>query len=102
MKVKNDSHNEFNKLEHDYTTYGIGGNIYYDNYELAYHTYTDIIMLRIFAENEMIKLENSGTQFINKLWDKIGIGAGKNRKEIIEECKGTILYLESMYGVLGG
>jgi len=44
-----------------------------------------IVMLitGIFAEEEMILLEESGSKGLNALWDKVGIGAGKNRKEII-------------------
>ena len=70
--------------------------IYYSNSSEAYDTYVDIISFRIFAENEMIKLESSGSKWLNKLWDTIGIGAGSNRQEIIEDCKNMINILSGM------
>ena len=50
----------------------------------------------ISLENEMIKLESSGSKWLNKLWDTIGIGAGSNRQEIIADCKNMINILSGM------
>ncbi len=44
----------------------------------------------------MIKLESSGSKWLNKLWDTIGIGAGSNRQEIIADCKNMINILSGM------
>lgn len=88
--------NELNKSDYGYSLYQGGIRSYYENSTEAYGEYIDIIALRIFAENEMIALEKSGSKWLNKLWDTIGIGAGSNRKEIIADCKNMIKTLNSM------
>lgn len=88
--------NELNKADYGYSLYQGGIRSYYENSTEAYGKYIDIIALRIFAENEMIALEKSGSKWLNKLWDTVGIGAGSNRKEIIADCKNMIKALNSM------
>lgn len=87
---------DFNKLDYDYITYGNGARAYYSNSTQAYEAYTDMIFLRIFAENEMIRLEKSGSKWLNKLWDMVGVGAGSNRYEIIDDCNRMINLLIAM------
>ncbi len=87
---------ELNKADYGYSLYQGGIRTYYENSTEAYGKYVDIIALRIFAENEMIALEKSGSKWLNKLWDTVGIGAGSNRKEIIADCKNMIKTLNSM------
>lgn len=88
--------NELNKSDYGYSLYQGGIRSYYENSIEAYGKYIDIIALRIFAENEMITLEKSGSKWLNKLWDTVGIGAGSNRKEIIVDCKNMIKTLNGM------
>lgn len=88
--------NELNKSDYGYSLYQGGIRSYYENSTEAYGKYIDIIALRIFAENEMIALEKSGSKWLNKLWDTVGIGAGSNRKEIIADCKNMIKTLNGM------
>lgn len=87
---------ELNKSDYGYSLYQGGIRSYYENSTEAYGKYIDIIALRIFAENEMIALEKSGSKWLNKLWDTVGIGAGSNRKEIIADCKNMIKTLNGM------
>lgn len=87
---------ELNKSDYGYSLYQGGIRSYYENSPEVYGNYIDIIALRIFAENEMIALEKSGSKWLNKLWDTVGIGAGSNRKEIIADCKNMIKTLNGM------
>ena len=87
---------ELNKADYGYSLYQGGIRSYYENSTEAYGKYIDIIALRIFAENEMIALEKSGSKWLNKLWDTVGIGAGSNRKEIIADCKNMIKTLNGI------
>lgn len=87
---------ELNKSDYGYSLYQCGIRSYYENSTEAYGKYIDIIALRIFAENEMIALEKSGSKWLNKLWDTVGIGEGSNRKEIIADCKNMIKTLNGM------
>ncbi len=87
---------ELNKADYGYSLYQGGIRTYYENSTEAYGKYVDIIALRIFAENEMIALEKSGSKWLNKLWDTVGIGAGSNRKEIIADCKNMIKTLNGI------
>jgi len=88
--------NAFYRLDNDYSSYGSGRYIYYDNKDEAEKLYVDIISMRIFAEEEMILLEESGTEQLNLIGDFYRLGAGKNRKEIIADCKEMIEKLKKI------
>jgi len=90
---------EFRKEDSDYSSYGAGKYVYYSNKNKVKKLFEDAILTRIFAEEEMIFLEESGSKRLNALWDKVGIGAGKNRKEIIADCKEMI---EKLNKILAG
>jgi len=88
--------NEFRELDYKYSSYGSGRYVYYFNRDIADELYEDIILTRIFAEEEMILLEESGSGLVKGIGDLTGICVEKNRKEIIADCKEMIEKLEGL------
>jgi len=88
--------NEFRELDYRYSSYGSGRYVYYSNRDIADKLYEDIILTRIFAEEEMILLEESGSGLVKGVGDLTGIGVGKNRKKIIADCKEMIEKLKGL------